>query len=237
MPSLSVQITKECNLSCAFCCQKDKPHSKLNKAAVLRSIRDYREPISGFTVSGGEPLLDIPFLKQVVSSVQDRTPQISINTNGHLLTPELITWINTQGIHITLSLQGLSGEKSVKSPEWVELVKQLASFSLSHVATKKFSYQNVKDLHELFQTRIGLSLDITSPFDDLAQDHFESQLMKLLVIDPISSRWVSFTHTTKACEYDDTGIYPDGVIEKVCERLEGFSILDEISNGTNGLRI
>jgi hypothetical protein len=216
-------------MQCSFCLKTEDSKKGENIEAILKSISTFGY-YEHAVITGGEPFLDFDKLKKVISSLSLDSKK-TINTNGRLLTPEIISWINANNIHIIISLQGITGEKSVEdakiitdNQEWPQLLKTINSLSLSTIVlpNTKNLCNTLHQLRILFNTNIGLSLDVTQKFDDISLDWIKKELIALKTIDSTSTKWLTFTHTTKQCDYSDMIINADGSVEKLCEPVPGF---------------
>lgn len=95
-----VVLTDRCNLTCKFCCMKDKDiySSFVNQPALLIAMREYDE----IAITGGEPLLEPEKLIQFICLLKyfNKDAKIYLYTNGRLLQSEIAA---------TLKLAGLTG--------------------------------------------------------------------------------------------------------------------------------
>lgn len=229
MSVLTIQLNEHCNMQCSFCLKTEDSKKGEDINAILESIEHFSD-YEHVVITGGEPFLDFEKLKQVISSLSIESKK-TINTNGRLLTLEIIDWINDNNIHIIISLQGITGEKSVEdakiitdNQEWPQLLKTIRKLSLSTVVlpdTKNLC-TTLHQLRTLFNTNIGLSLDVTQKFSDSSLQNIKNELLQLKQIDYTSSKWLTFTHTTRQCDYSDMIINSDGSIDKLCQPVPGF---------------
>lgn len=90
-------VTRRCNLSCGYCTEYDKV-SDCIPLEVLKQRIDalHRLRVVNIALLGGEPLMH-PQLPEVVAH-GDRRAQVSVTTNGFLLTAELIGRLNAAGL-------------------------------------------------------------------------------------------------------------------------------------------
>nr|WP_297935815.1 radical SAM protein [uncultured Lachnoclostridium sp.] len=111
----SLGMTSQCNLNCSYCdWQKDRNFAlspeQFEKAKAhiekMGQMMNERYPdISLVQYSGGEPLLYPEILKEVFRVFHDKW--IRINTNGTLLTDEIIQMAKDHGkVYIAVSLDG-----------------------------------------------------------------------------------------------------------------------------------
>jgi MoaA/NifB/PqqE/SkfB family radical SAM enzyme len=90
-------VTRRCNLNCGYCAEYDHT-SELIPLEVLKSRIDalHRLQVTNITLLGGEPLLH-PQIAEVVAHA-DAHAQVSITTNGFLLSDKLIGRLNAAGL-------------------------------------------------------------------------------------------------------------------------------------------
>ena len=81
-----INITNSCNAKCDFClntCNNDLGKLDYNKLeSVLDQTKNY---ISRFSISGGEPLINIDELEKLLQLVQKYNKNTIVNTNGSFL--------------------------------------------------------------------------------------------------------------------------------------------------------
>lgn len=165
-----LHITNQCNLRCTYCYlwkTLDKMSEKTAKQAVTKIIKHAKqhgfEKIT-FKFSGGEPLLELPMVLELVSLARKLSKKAGIEasfvvlTNGVLLNQETANVLKKKEIRAAVSLDGLekyhdaqrvfpSGEGSF---EFVEkgiknLQKAKVPFNVSVTITSK----NVENIPEL----------------------------------------------------------------------------------------
>lgn len=130
-------VTRRCNLSCGYCTEYDHV-SELIPLKVLKNRIDalHRLQVANITLLGGEPLLH-PQIADVVAYAGSQA-QVSITTNGFLLSEKLIESLNDAGLdNMQVSIDALypdsSGctRKSIKSvAPTLERLRRLARFGV-----------------------------------------------------------------------------------------------------------
>ncbi len=90
-------VTRRCNLSCGYCTEYDD-HSAMIPLATLQPWIDalHRLHVVNISMLGGEPLMH-PDLPAIVAYA-DRRSQVSVTTNGFLITEDLIRGLNESGL-------------------------------------------------------------------------------------------------------------------------------------------
>lgn len=93
--TLRVLVSWECNLRCSYCCNNQERFRKDIHPKTLDEIAwgDY----SVFCITGGEPLLNLPKLQQVLSRC-DQSKMIVLYTNGLLLDAETAKFLQNNGV-------------------------------------------------------------------------------------------------------------------------------------------
>lgn len=138
---LNVPITLDCNLHCKYCFREffQKPQAL---PALSEDMKEFLRNRSGglVTLSGGEPLIHFDRVKEIFSYVPDSTGK-SIITNGTLLTPEIVEYVNKNNIEILLSHDGvgtkfLRGVDVLQNKTICNLLHGVKKLRISSVATK-----------------------------------------------------------------------------------------------------
>lgn len=105
-------VTRRCNLSCGYCTEYDHSSEMIPLDVLQRRIDAlHRLHTVNLTLLGGEPLMH-PDIDAIVS-YGARHAQVSITTNGFLVTPELIDRLNEAGLsNMQLSLDLMGADRS-----------------------------------------------------------------------------------------------------------------------------
>ncbi|MGL5315576.1 MAG: radical SAM protein [Peptostreptococcaceae bacterium] len=145
-------LSNKCNMDCKFCYEKDKKLLIESDLDVLLN----KEHLDHLVLIGGEPLLNMSKLKEVIQSVHHKVNEITIVTNGLLINNDLINFIN---IYSNVYLQ-----ISVYSSSHLDKLKLLNHTRvLYHILITE---HNIKDMSEIMYTvtnynvnRIWISID------------------------------------------------------------------------------
>ena len=125
---LKIQLGLSCNYSCDYCSQKFVERmpetSKKDIDAFLEKMNalDFDEE-KGLRIEywGGEPLVYWKTLKPLAEAINDKfsgwknKPQLSIITNGSILTDEIIDWLMLMNFSVSISHDGPG--QSVRGPD------------------------------------------------------------------------------------------------------------------------
>ena len=120
MYSLTLEITKRCNLNCSYCYveNKEKVNMKWKTAqlaidiAMREAIKQKDKTLSVYFI-GGEPLLAFGLLKEIIFYIEKKNEQIGLNifysttTNGTVFTTEIIEFMIEKRVRFKISIDGL----------------------------------------------------------------------------------------------------------------------------------
>lgn len=117
---LTFILTEDCNFRCTYCRQA-RGTRRLEEAEALRAVRSFRrflEKEAAVCFYGGEPLLGFPVLRGVVENLERHLRSdkggihYTLTTNGSLMTPEILRFLERHGFSIILSFDGLAQDLS-----------------------------------------------------------------------------------------------------------------------------
>jgi MoaA/NifB/PqqE/SkfB family radical SAM enzyme len=127
---------RRCNLACTYCNEFDDVSDPVPIAEMERRIDELgRLGTSVITISGGEPLLH-PDLDRVIARIRKTGAIAGMITNGYLLMPERIEWLNRAGLdHLQISIDNVKPDAvSKKSLKVLDAkLKMLAEYAEFHV--------------------------------------------------------------------------------------------------------
>ena len=123
-PSLSIEITRECPLSCPGCYAYGDSH--LGPNAVLRSLNDYKgqELIDGvlgvvdrlkplhLSLVGGDPLVRYRELERLIPLLLERRIHVQVVTSAFRPLPA--AWAKLAHVNVVVSIDGLQPEHDVR---------------------------------------------------------------------------------------------------------------------------
>lgn len=123
-PNLSVEITRECPLTCPGCYAFTDDH--LGPGASLRQLNDFKGPelVSKFmslidehepvhvSIVGGEPLVRYRELNEILPQLADRGVHTQLVTSAVRPIPQ--EWIGLRRLEIVVSIDGLQPEHDVR---------------------------------------------------------------------------------------------------------------------------
>jgi hypothetical protein len=211
-------------MDCSFCIRHSQTLVASNKEAVINTLKevlDKEEQFDGIGLTGGEPLLDEPFVKQLISTIQEKQPNcpIAVATNGSLLNDDWVNYFNTNNIKLGLSFHSLTGKKSffeamalTNNPRLIGHVMTLRNFVFKRVVSPFEPFADeLAELKEIFDnTYFEISLDIKQPYNASALLHFYKELNLLHQKSPSFHTQCTFNYTVKSCGFDQVSILNDG---------------------------
>jgi MoaA/NifB/PqqE/SkfB family radical SAM enzyme len=172
---------RRCNLSCAYCNEYDAVSMPVPTDVMLGRVdRLASLGITIITISGGEPLLH-PELETIIRRIRSHGILAGMITNGYLLTPQRIDWLNRAGLdHLQISIDNVMpddvSKKSLKVLDRkLEMLAQYAVFQVNINSVIGSSVRNPEDA--LAVARRALELGFTSTVGIL-HDH-DGQLQPL----------------------------------------------------------
>lgn len=114
--ALLIKLTGGCNISCTYCYDYDRIRfrKRLDRDRTLSVVDELLDRNDSMSIAfhGGEPLLEFELLKEVVNHVNRRIRGTSqhvrfgVQTNGTLLTPEIIDFLKGERFSVGISLDG-----------------------------------------------------------------------------------------------------------------------------------
>lgn len=121
LTTVVLNVNTGCNLSCTYCYKEDLDVPSAGKKMDFDTARDAVEmllaespdqPRYNIVFFGGEPLSNLPLIKQVISYAEERFAGIgkvidfSLTTNATLLTERNVDYLNAHNVGISVSMDG-----------------------------------------------------------------------------------------------------------------------------------
>lgn len=133
---LYLMLGHACNFKCRHCYQADVPMPRLNKKVdpsvieYLKHVSSVHERKVNFVFWGGEPLLYLPMIKQVINELGDDAFDFWMMSNGALLTDEIVDYLNAHGIGFSVSNDGpdtakIRGINILENEEFLRCFKRI----------------------------------------------------------------------------------------------------------------
>ncbi len=121
LSTIVLNVNTGCNLGCSYCYKEDLQVPARGERMDFETARKSIDLLLAEGASrdrlnvvffGGEPLSNLPLIKQVVEYTNRRcaelgkTPDYSMTTNATLLKPETVDWLNGERFSIAVSMDG-----------------------------------------------------------------------------------------------------------------------------------
>ena len=174
-----------CNANCKYCSQH-KTNFELQESNISDKLRSYLEDITKYRDNtdnklniifwGGEPLLYMDTIKEVISILKDSV-NYGLVSNGLLISEDIVEFLNSNNISYTLSNDGPNtihtrGFNVLDNPEKVELFKKIDHFAIELVLTA-YSY-NLNEIEKYYNVLFGyapnLEVDTLYCFNNTSSD-------------------------------------------------------------------
>jgi MoaA/NifB/PqqE/SkfB family radical SAM enzyme len=157
---------RRCNLSCAYCNEYDDFSKPVPTEVMIGRV----DRLASFgttiiTLSGGEPLLH-PELEEIIRRIRRHGILAGMITNGYLLTPQRIDWLNRAGLdHLQISIDNVTpdavSKKSLKVLDRkLQMLAEHAIFQVNINSVIGSAVRNPEDA--LAVARRALELGFTS---------------------------------------------------------------------------
>jgi sulfatase maturation enzyme AslB (radical SAM superfamily) len=160
-PFLSIELTKECPLSCPGCYAYGDGH--LGGNGLLTQVSDYKgkELVDRFlelvdrymplhvSIVGGEPLVRFRELTDILPQLEARSIAIQLVTSA--VRPIPIEWASTKALTIVVSIDGLAAEHDVrrKPATYERILKNIAGHQITvHCTITRQMTERPGYLHE-----------------------------------------------------------------------------------------
>ena len=116
LTAMELNLTFNCNLACEYCFVRRKSHERMSAATAKQAIDLLLDqaavPSVAITLIGGEPLLELALIEQVVPPAMEaarkrnRYINWAITTNGILIDEDALKFFARYQIHVLLSIDG-----------------------------------------------------------------------------------------------------------------------------------
>ncbi len=171
--SLSLVVSADCNLRCAYCYQDRKQPRQMSWPTMARALdllTSSNRPRADVTFLGGEPLLGYPLIVRAVRRLgrrlpASRRPDYVIATNGLLLTPRRLAFLERHGFDIQLSFDGVAPAQDLRAPGTFDVLDGL----LDRLRLRQGRY---------FRRKVMVAVTATAPAIPHLADSFEYFLAK-----------------------------------------------------------
>jgi molybdenum cofactor biosynthesis enzyme MoaA len=125
-------VTRRCNLSCGYCTEYDNVSAMIPLETLQRRIDAlHRLNVVNVSLLGGEPLMH-PDLPAIVA-YGDRQAQVSVTTNGFLITEELIQALNQAGLaNMEVSIDSVKPDRTAFIQKCLKTIRPKLALLKAH---------------------------------------------------------------------------------------------------------
>jgi uncharacterized protein len=189
LTTMVLNVTNQCNLSCTYCYEygEDKivdtengRQPKFMSEETARQSVEFMLKESGankvahITFFGGETLLNFPVLKQTIAYARQRGAELgkevdfSLTTNATLLKPEIIEFLASERVGVTISIDGPrevqdkfrvfnngTGSYDIVAPRIKELIRRHRSRPIGARVTLTSGTMDVKRIYRHLTEEMG----------------------------------------------------------------------------------
>lgn len=168
MGTIVVYTTNRCNLACKYCFAdsgKMEIDSERVCSFVSQYIRKTNEEYYNLLLTGGEPLL-YKDTKKIVNVLRDEVDDISLLTNGILLTSEWMKFLEKTRISLHISLDSLNKGYHDKYRGGFEVIfrnlEELKNYSINVIVCMTMSFENIDEVEKMisYTSEAGYILDL-----------------------------------------------------------------------------
>ena len=180
-----LQTTNKCNFACRYCYS---PRQKADMSlqigydvinTVFKAASAYSYPIIKLKYAGGEPLLRFTLIEQLHRRARELSNRQGIDlegvilSNGTLLTPQILETMQSLGLRLMISLDGLGAAHDSQRPyangdassmDVVEAIDLAIAFGLTPDISITVSSRNVESLPELVEWLLERDLPFSFNF-------------------------------------------------------------------------
>lgn len=125
LKSLGLFVTESCNLGCPYCFASNMERKVISRETAERAVDllfapEVKAEKVNLTFWGGEPLMEFPFIEELVRYAEKRaeeagkTISFSIPTNTTLLSDRIVDFCRAHDVSLSLSLDGAEPTQSAR---------------------------------------------------------------------------------------------------------------------------
>ena len=173
--TIVLNVNTGCNLSCTYCYKEDlttpTKGEKMDFQTAKDSIDLLLKEAEGYekinvVFFGGEPLSNLPLIKQVIQYTEDRCqdlgkkPDFSLTTNATMLTEEIVDYLDKHKVGISISMDG------------PQAIHDRRRITISGQGTYAVVAEKAKMLINRYRSRpVGVRVTLTTGFTDVVHIH------------------------------------------------------------------
>ncbi len=175
---------EECNIHCGYCDELDKPGTAMSQAEVLEAVSKLEKesgPHSFVSLTGGEPLLYVSFLKPLIKNLKSAGLKIYLETSG--LLPRALEEIldDCDVIAMDLKPASVTGERKFleEHRQFLKIAQSRETF-VKMVLSKQIDSGEFDELVDLVREIAPSTPVVLQPLSAEIEGHDDPELMKLL---------------------------------------------------------
>ena len=171
---LILELTTRCNLHCRYCYHGDRSYSAdMSPEVIVQAIRLAAEDGHPFhlQLTGGEPTLVPMLIRKAaeVAEISGRCQSMGIQTNGTLLSPDIIGILKKHAFQVGVSLDGppmIHAYQRGRAGDTLRGLQQLENAGIPFGTTTVVTHANAADLAAValilsgFRQARGIGLDL-----------------------------------------------------------------------------
>ncbi len=174
---------EECHIHCTYC-DEDKPGKLMTLGEVVDEVRNLEKtegPHSFVSLTGGEPLLYVTFLKPLAEALKNENFKIYLETNGILTKPLQDLLPLCDCIAMDMKPASVTGEKNFydEHRNFLEIAKTKETF-IKLVISKALDIEEFDHLMEIVSETAPEVPVILQPVSGELEGHEDAELMRLL---------------------------------------------------------
>ena len=171
--SLGLVVSADCNLRCSYCYQDRKQPRLMSWPTMARAldlVSSSTRARGDIAFLGGEPLLGYPLIVRAVRRLGRRfpgarRPEYTIATNGLLLTPRRLAFLERHGFDIQLSFDGVAAAQDLRGAGTFDVLDRL----LDRLRRRHSPY---------FRRKVMVAVTVTAPAIPHLADSFDYLVSK-----------------------------------------------------------
>lgn len=175
---------EECNIHCQYCDELDKVGHEMSLEDVMETVLKLEQtdgPHSFVSLTGGEPLIYLQFLKPLIERLKSQNFKIYLETSGILgkAVEEILRDCNV--IAMDLKPASVTGEKSFleEHRQFLKMARWRETFA-KIVLSKEINVKEFDDLIQLVRETAPETPVILQPISAEIEGHQDAELMDLL---------------------------------------------------------
>jgi len=176
---------EECHIHCEYCDELDKVGTEMSIDQVIETVQKLEKdegPHSFVSLTGGEPLLYLPFLKSLMARLKEERFRIYLETNGILWSAlqEVIGWCDV--IAMDLKPSSVTHERRFEEEhrKFLQIARTKETF-IKIILSKEIDIKEYENLIKLVYEEARQVPVILQPISTIIEGHEDPDLMELLM--------------------------------------------------------